>query len=59
VGGVILYGGHGRRFPLAVTAELAQPSNAASAATAKTEVERLRRYLEVSYATLEVVEQEM
>jgi hypothetical protein len=42
-----------------MTGELAQPSNPASATTVEIEVERLRRYLEVSQGTLEVVEWEM
>jgi hypothetical protein len=41
-------GGHGRRLPLAMTAEPVQPLDVVSSATAETEVERLRRYLEVS-----------
>jgi hypothetical protein len=36
-----------------------QPSDATPAMVAETEVERLRWYLEVSQATLEVVEWEM
>jgi hypothetical protein len=39
---------HKRPLPLAVSFEPAQPSDAASAAVVETEVERLRRYLEVS-----------
>jgi hypothetical protein len=42
-----------------MTVEPTQPLDAASAAAAETEVERLRRYLEVSQATLEVIEREM
>jgi hypothetical protein len=41
-------GEHGRHLPLAVSAESAQPSDAAPSAVAETEVEGLKRYLEVS-----------
>jgi hypothetical protein len=41
-------GRHGRQLPLAVTAEPAQPLDVAPAAAVETEVERLRRFLEVS-----------
>jgi hypothetical protein len=39
-----------------VSSEPAQSSDAAPAAAAETEVERLRRYLEVSQAALEAAE---
>jgi hypothetical protein len=42
-----------------MTVEPAQPSDAAPAMVVEVEVERLRRYLEVSQATLEAVKQEM
>jgi hypothetical protein len=42
-----------------MTAEPTQPLDAAPAVTVETEVERLRRYLEVSQATLEATEREM
>jgi hypothetical protein len=45
-------------LPLVVTVEPAQPSDVAPAATAETEVERLRRYLEVYQAMLEAAEWE-
>jgi hypothetical protein len=41
-------GRHGRRLPLTVTAEPVQSLDAMLAVVAETEVERLRRYLEVS-----------
>jgi hypothetical protein len=40
-------------------AEPTQASDVVSVTTMETEVDRLKRYLEVSQATLEVVEQEM
>jgi hypothetical protein len=46
-------------LPLIVSVEPAQLPDAAPAAAVETEVDRLRRYLEVSQATLEVVEREM
>jgi hypothetical protein len=52
-------GRHGRRLPLAVTTELVQPSDVVPATVVNTEVERLRRYLEVSQAMLEVTKREM
>jgi hypothetical protein len=51
-------GGRGRRLPLVVFLEPAQPLDAAPAAAAETELERLRRYLEVSQAALEVAERD-
>jgi hypothetical protein len=49
-------GGYGRRLPLAMTAEPMPLLGATPAAVAKTEVELLRRYLEVSQTALEVAE---
>jgi hypothetical protein len=46
-------------LPLIVPTEPTQASDAVPVATMETEVDRLKRYLEVSQATLEVVEQEM
>jgi hypothetical protein len=42
-----------------MSSEPAQPPDAAPAASMETELERLRRYLEVSQAALEMAEWEM
>jgi hypothetical protein len=52
-------GGRGRHLPLAVTLEPAQPLDATPATAVETELERLRRYLDVSQAALEAAEREM
>jgi hypothetical protein len=52
-------GGYRRRLPPTATAELVPLLDVASAVALEIELERLRRYLEVSQATLKVVEQEM
>jgi hypothetical protein len=44
---------------LVVSSEPVQPPNAASDAAVETELERLRRYLEVSQAALKAAELEM
>jgi hypothetical protein len=46
-------------LPLVVYSEPAQPPNVALAAAMETEVEWLRRYLEVSQGTLETAKREM
>jgi hypothetical protein len=51
-------GGRWSHPPLGVSLESAQPSDAALVTAVKTELERLRRYLEVSQVTLEVAERE-
>jgi hypothetical protein len=52
-------GERGRHLPLAVIVEPAQSVDAVPAVAAETEVERLRRYLEVSQFVLEAAEPEM
>jgi hypothetical protein len=52
-------GEYERPLPLAMSLEPAQPSDAAPTVAVESELERLRRYLEVSQAALKATEQEM